>query len=110
MSTPNKTPLLAEILAIASHAYTEATAIGPEDGDHLLAFCLEEIRETFISGSARTTALQEAAITLENVADDINDMIAALQAAQRDGSRLSPEQLALARHYSGAITEVDVGV
>ena len=109
MPTLNKTPLLAEILAIASQAYTEATTIGPEDGDHLLAFCLEEIRETFISGSDRTTALHEAAIALENVADDINAMIAALQAAQR-GSSLSPEQLALAHHYSHAITEVEVDV
>lgn len=91
-------PLLAEILAIASHAYTEAMAIGPEDGDGLLAFCLEEIRETFVSGSDRATALHEAAIALDNVVDDINVMIAALQAARR---RCSPLKSDVIRAFGG---------
>ncbi len=86
------TPLLAEILALTHHAYNEAMTLGPEDTDDLLAFCLEEIRETFVSGNERTTAFQDAITTLESVVEDINAMISALQAAEHGDCQPSHER------------------
>lgn len=82
MPNSDTNSVLAEILTIVRTAYTDATMIEPEDAGRLLEFCLEEVRETFDEGHDRAAALDEAAVVLEHVADDVHAMIAALQAAR----------------------------